>query len=200
MRLLRFKTPDGHPALGARVDDEVINLTELGLPGTLDELLRHGAAGMASVTAAIAKATKRIPLKNVQLMAPLHNPHKAFAIGLNYLDHAHEGNFDPPKQPVLFHRYPTSWVPHGVAIERPKASIEFDYEGEIVAIIGKGGKYITKEKALDHVAGYSLFNMARFVISNFVLVSGCGVRILTAVVVLVQSLFQPMNYLEGLLA
>ncbi|MCX7254616.1 MAG: fumarylacetoacetate hydrolase family protein [Burkholderiales bacterium] len=111
MRLLRFKTPDGHPALGARVDDEVINLTELGLPGTLDELLRHGAAGMAS-----------------------------------------------PKQPVLFHRYPTSWVPHGVAIERPKASIEFDYEGEIVAIIGKGGKYITKEKALDHVAGYSLFN------------------------------------------
>ena len=38
MRLLRFKTPDGHPALGARVDDEVINLTELGLPGTLDEL------------------------------------------------------------------------------------------------------------------------------------------------------------------
>ena len=158
MRLLRFKTPDGHPALGARVDDEVINLTELGLPGTLDELLRHGAAGMASVTAAIAKATKRIPLKNVQLRAPLHNPHKAFAIGLNYLDHAHEGNFDPPKQPVLFHRYPTSWVPHGVAIERPKASIEFDYEGEIVAIIGKGGKYITKEKALDHVAGYSLFN------------------------------------------
>ena len=124
MRLLRFKTPDGHPALGARVDDEVINLTELGLPGTLDELLRHGAAGMASVTAAIAKATKRTPLKNVQLMAPLHNPHKAFAIGLNYLDHAHEGNFDPPKQPVLFHRYPTSWVPHGVAIERPKASIE----------------------------------------------------------------------------
>jgi len=49
MRFVRFKTPDGHPALGARVGDEVINLTKLGLPGTLDELLRLGAAGMASL-------------------------------------------------------------------------------------------------------------------------------------------------------
>ena len=158
MRLLRFKTPDGHPALGARIGDEIINLTELGCPGTLDELLRHGAAGMASAKAAIEKSTKRIPLASVQLMPPLHHPHKAFAIGLNYLDHAAEGNFQPPTQPVLFHRFPSSWVAHGVAIERPKASHEFDYEGEIVAIIGKPGKYITKEKALDHVAGYSIFN------------------------------------------
>ena len=200
MRLLRFKTPDGHPALGARVDDEVINLTELGLPGTLDELLRHGAAGMASVTAAIAKATKRIPLKNVQLMAPLHNPHKAFAIGLNYLDHAHEGNFDPPKQPVLFHRYPTSWVPHGVAIERPKASIELIMKAKLLQLLARAVSILRKKKPSITSQAIAYLMMVRFVIFNFVLVSGCGVRILTAVVVLVQSLFQPMNYLEGLLA
>lgn len=158
MRLVRFQTPDGHSALGARVGDEVINLTELGLPVTLDELLQQGTAGMTAAKDALARATKRLPLASVKLLAPLDNPPKAFAIGLNYIDHAHEGNFTPPTQPVLFHRFISSWVAHGEPIERPKASIEFDYEGEIVAVIGKGGKYITKEKALEHVAGYSLFN------------------------------------------
>ena len=158
MRLLRFKTADGHPALGARVGNEVINLTELGLSGTLDELLRHGHAGMASAKAAIEKATKKIPLAGLQYLPPLHHPHKAFAIGLNYADHAAEGNFAKPTMPVLFQRYPTSWVAHGEAIVRPKVSTQFDYEGEFVIVIGKSGKYIKKENALEHIAGYSLFN------------------------------------------
>jgi 2-keto-4-pentenoate hydratase/2-oxohepta-3-ene-1,7-dioic acid hydratase in catechol pathway len=158
MRLLRFKTADGHPALGARIGDEVINLTELGCPGTLDELLRHGAAGMASVKAAIEKSTKRTPLSAVTLLPPLHHPHKAFAIGLNYVDHASESNFQAPTQPIIFQRYPTSWVAHGVPLEKPSVSDAFDFEAEFVAVIGKGGKNIPKEKALDHVAGYSIFN------------------------------------------
>jgi 2-keto-4-pentenoate hydratase/2-oxohepta-3-ene-1,7-dioic acid hydratase in catechol pathway len=158
MRLLRFKTAQGHPALGARIGDEIVNLTELGCPGTLDELLRHGVAGMNAVKAAIEKSTQRIPLTSVQLLPPIHHPHKAFAIGLNYVDHAAEGNWTAPTQPIIFHRFSTSWVAHQVAIEKPKLSDQFDFEGEIVAIIGKAGKHISKEKALEHVAGYSIFN------------------------------------------
>ena len=65
---------------------------------------------------------------------------------------------DPPKYPVLFHRYPQSWVAHGAPLVRPHVSQSFDYEGEVVVVIGKAGRYISKERALDHVAGYSIFN------------------------------------------
>ena len=55
-------------------------------------------------------------------------------------------------------RYPSSRVAHGEALVRPHVSTQFDYEAELVAVIGKGGRYIRKGKALEHVAGYSLFN------------------------------------------
>ncbi len=101
---------------------------------------------------------KPLALADLTLLPPLQNPAKAFAIGLNYIDHAAESNFEPPKHPVLFQRFPTSWVAHGAPLVRPKVSTQFDYEAELVAVIGKAGRYIAKEDALEHVAGYSIFN------------------------------------------
>jgi acylpyruvate hydrolase len=158
MRLIAFKNDAGQPALGARIGDELVNLTALGLPSTLDELLRQGPSGMNAAKSALANATKRQPLAGITYLPPVLNPAKAFAIGLNYVEHAAESNFEPPKFPVIFHRYPSSWVAHEQALVRPKISEQFDYEAELVAVIGKGGRYISKEKALEHVAGYSLFN------------------------------------------
>jgi acylpyruvate hydrolase len=158
MRLIAFKHENGKTALGARVNDEIVDLTALGLPSTLDELLLLGEAGMQAAKDALARATTRIPLKGLRHLPPVQNPSKAFAIGLNYIDHAVESNFETPKFPVIFHRYPSSWVGHGEALVRPRISTHFDYEAELVAVIGKGGRYISKEAALDHVAGYSLFN------------------------------------------
>ncbi len=158
MRLIAFKNDAGQPALGARIGDELVNLTALGLPSTLDELLRQGDSGMNAAKSTLASATKRQPLAGITYLPPLQNPAKAFAIGLNYAEHAAESNFEAPKFPVIFHRYPSSWVAHEQALVRPKISEQFDYEAELVAVIGKGGRYISKEKALEHVAGYSLFN------------------------------------------
>lgn len=160
MRLIAFKTANGQPALGARVGDELINLTAMGFPVSLDQLLRQGDEGMKAAKAAIAgaAAAQRRPLAGITYLPPVLNPAKAFAIGLNYVDHATESKFEAPKYPVIFHRYPSSWVAHGQALVRPKISAQFDYEAELVAVIGKGGRYIPKEKALAHVAGYSLFN------------------------------------------
>ncbi len=160
MRLIAFKNTNGQPALGARVGDELIDLTALGLPSSLDELLRKGEAGLAAARAAIASAgpAQRRPLAGITYLPPVLNPGKAFAIGLNYIDHATESKFEPPKYPVIFHRYPSSWVAHNQALVLPHISNQFDYEAELVAVIGKGGRYIAKEKALEHVAGYSLFN------------------------------------------
>ena len=108
MRFIAFKNDAGQAALGARVGDKLVDLTSLGLPATLDELLRQGEAGMAAAKSALANATTRRPLAGISYLPPIANPAKAFAIGLNYVDHAAESKFDLPKHPVLFQRFPTS--------------------------------------------------------------------------------------------
>ena len=157
MRLIAFQS-QGQPAIGLRLGQEVVDLTAAGLPATLDALLRAGPEGLAAAQRAGASARSRLPLAGIAWLPPLQSPSKAIAVGLNYVDHAAEGNFEPPKYPVLFHRFPSSWVGHGQPLVRPHVSTQFDYEGELVVVIGKAGRYIDKAKALDHVAGYSLFN------------------------------------------
>ena len=91
-------------------------------------------------------------------LPPVHNPAKAFAIGLNYLDHAAESKFEVPKYPVVFQRCASSWLAHDQPLVRPGVSTPFDYEAEFVAIIGKAGRCIAKDQALEHAAGYSIFD------------------------------------------
>ncbi|MDM0065029.1 fumarylacetoacetate hydrolase family protein [Variovorax sp. J31P207] len=158
MRFIAFANDQGRPVLGVRIGHELVDLTALGLPDTLDALLRLGEAGMQAARDAVARAGTRRSINGLKYLPPVRDPAKAFAIGLNYIDHAAESNFEPPKFPVVFQRYPSSWVGHEQPLLRPKVSTQFDYEAELVAVIGKGGRYIPKEKALDHVAGYSLFN------------------------------------------
>ena len=159
MRFIAFINPQGQPALGVATSaDELIDVTALGLPATLDELLRQGDAGLRAARNAVERATTRLPRAGLKFLPPIANPAKAFAIGLNYTDHAAESNFAAPKFPVVFQRYRSSWVAHDEALVRPHVSTQFDYEAELVAVIGKPGRYIAKEQALEHVAGYSLFN------------------------------------------
>lgn len=158
MRLIAFRNEQGQSALGVRIDGEhLLDLTAAGAPATLDEVLRQ-EDGLRQLQALQAKATRRVPLAGLQYLPPVLAPGKAFAIGLNYMDHAAESNFEPPKHPVVFHRYPSSWVAHNQALVRPRVSTQFDYEAELVVVIGRGGRYIAKDRALDHVAGYSIFN------------------------------------------
>jgi 2-keto-4-pentenoate hydratase/2-oxohepta-3-ene-1,7-dioic acid hydratase in catechol pathway len=158
MRFVAFKRDDGSPGLGLRMDQELVDLTALGLPATLKELL-HGSGGLDAARSAALRAKSRRPLADITYLPPIGDPAKAIAVGLNYVDHAAESPYkDAPKYPVLFHRYPQSWVAHGASLVRPRVSESFDYEGEVVVVIGKPGRYIAKERALEHVAGYSIFN------------------------------------------
>jgi len=159
MRFISFVAANGKPALGARVGDELVDLTAAGLPATLDELLLAGADGMGAAATAVKNAKSKIPLAGLRYLPPISHPSKAIAVGLNYADHAAESPYkEPPKYPVLFNRFRSSWVGHNEPIVRPKMSEQYDYEAEVVVVIGKAGKHISKDKALDYVAGYSLFN------------------------------------------
>lgn len=159
MRLIAFTQANGQTALGARTEgDQVLNLTAAGAPATLDEVLQQGDAGWALLRRCMQSATERVPLAGLRWLPPVLNPGKALAIGLNYRDHAAESQFEVPQFPLVFQRYRSSWVAHQAPLVRPKASVQFDYEAELVAVIGKAGRHIAPEQALDHVAGYSLFN------------------------------------------
>jgi 2-keto-4-pentenoate hydratase/2-oxohepta-3-ene-1,7-dioic acid hydratase in catechol pathway len=158
MRLLNY-VKAGKRALGARNGDMIVDLTAAGLPDSVDALLAMGADGLAKARDAAGKGGVTTPFAQAALLPPVLNPSKAIAVGLNYIDHAAESPYkDAPKYPVLFHRFPSSWVAHNEALIKPKVSDQFDYEAELAVIIGKAGRYISKDKALEHVVGYSLFN------------------------------------------
>ena len=91
---------------------------------------------------------------------PIRDPEKIICVGVNFPDRNAEykdGQAAPPN-PSLFIRFPRSFVGHQVALTRPPESLQLDYEGEIVIVIGKAGRRIPEAAALDHVAGLSLCN------------------------------------------
>jgi 2-keto-4-pentenoate hydratase/2-oxohepta-3-ene-1,7-dioic acid hydratase in catechol pathway len=99
-----------------------------------------------------------VAMSEVEILQPLAAPGKIICVGLNYRDHAGESGMQVPDYPTLFARFASSLIPHGAPILRPPESDRLDYEGELVAIIGRRGRRIGKAEALDHVAGYSIFN------------------------------------------
>lgn len=115
---------------------------------------------MAAAAQALLSAPE-IDLGSVTLLPPLARSEKILCIGLNYMSHkAETGHIEPQTYPVIFGRYNSSLIGHGAAIVRPRVSAKLDYEGEFVAVIGKGGRDIPRESALEHVVGYSVFNDA----------------------------------------
>lgn len=99
-----------------------------------------------------------IDLATVKAAPPLARPGKIICVGLNYADHTSESPYEQPDYPTLFPRFSTSLIADGAPIIRPRVSQDLDFEGEMVAIIGKRGRHIPKDEALDYVTGYSIFN------------------------------------------
>ena len=125
--------------------------------GDLQALLLAGPEAMQKAYNSLLGGEELDPA-GVEYLPPLPFPEKIICFGLNYMDHAAESGFEAPKYPALFGRFPSSLIGHNAPIVRPRVSEQLDYEGELVAIIGKAGRNIPKERALEHVAGYSIFN------------------------------------------
>src|SRR5260370_2523862 len=133
--------------------------TDSGFPGDLSTLLRRGPVAMEIARGILARG-RSFDTANIEFLPPLLNSGKIICIGLNYVDHSLESGFKPPEYPEVFVRFNSSLIGHMAPIIRPALSVQLDYEGELAAIIGKAGRHIPKESALEHVAGYSLFNDA----------------------------------------
>ena len=125
----------------------------------LQALVAGGQEALQQAHASLLQGEEVDPA-GIEYLPPFPFPEKVICFGLNYKDHATESGFEAPKYPALFGRFPSSLIGHKAPIVRPKVSDQLDYEGELVAIIGKPGRNISVERALDHVAGYSIFNDA----------------------------------------
>jgi 2-keto-4-pentenoate hydratase/2-oxohepta-3-ene-1,7-dioic acid hydratase in catechol pathway len=143
----------------AKADGSFVGLlaTDPRYPGDLDALIASGGDALRAAHAALLGGAP-VDIQNMRLTPPLKRPAKIICVGLNYADHSAESGFKQPDYPTLFSRFAVGFVGHNEPMVRPKVSEQLDYEGELVAVIGKGGRHIAKDKALDHVIGYSIFN------------------------------------------
>jgi acylpyruvate hydrolase len=161
MRFAAFKSGEQEGLAVAGPDGQFHGLLngDVGYPGSLDVLIRKGRAALDEAVEVLGKGPA-IDLGQVTLLPPLSSPGKIICVGLNYVDHSTESGFVVPTYPTIFARFMSSLVGAGAPIVRPKVSTQLDYEGEMVAIIGKGGRHIAEDNAFDHVVGYSIFNDA----------------------------------------
>lgn len=101
---------------------------------------------------------RRSPLSAAQLLPPIPNPQKIICVGQNYRDHCAEQNVPIPHRPIIFTKFVTSLTGPRDNIILPRISSQIDFEVELAFVIGKAGKHISKDRALEHVAGYMVFN------------------------------------------
>src|SRR5207248_7656126 len=104
---------------------------------------------------AIAKPDRK--LSEISFLPVIPDPELIACAGINYRSHASETGRDIPKQPSMFIRRANTLVGHEGEMIRPAVSQSFDFEGELAVVIGRGGRHIPVERALDHVAGYTCF-------------------------------------------
>jgi acylpyruvate hydrolase len=99
-----------------------------------------------------------VPLAEVTLRPVVPRPSKIFCVGLNYLNHVGETGREIPEYPVLFTKFAETLIGPADPIALPPESSQVDYEGELAVVIGRPGRRITADAALDHVAGYAVAN------------------------------------------
>ena len=145
-------------AVFAVTGENAVNLTALDPAVGTDLMGIVSDPGLAeSLGGRIADAPS-VPVSSITPALPIAAPGTIICMGLNYTDHIKEGGYDIPEYPALFMRGKNSIMAAGKPMVRPSCSETLDYEAELMFIVGKGGRHISKEDALDHVFGYTVFN------------------------------------------
>jgi len=154
MRLVTYRSERG-PRAGVLRDGGVVDCWDaLGAGGSsVRELLESGRLDD------VARAGGEVlPLDSVELLPPVPDPDKIICIGLNYRAHAAEAGIDPPETPTFFAKFRNALAAPGAAVALPAASEKVDYEAEVAFVVGRRAKDVAEADALDHLAGYMLFN------------------------------------------
>jgi 2-keto-4-pentenoate hydratase/2-oxohepta-3-ene-1,7-dioic acid hydratase in catechol pathway len=154
MRFVSWRK-NNEQGLALRRGSDLVKLDGLDLMS----VIAAGKEGMEKA-AALAQKGALLDPAGVEYLPVLPKPPKIVCVGMNYQDHADENKLKKQDFPTFFARFTSTLVGHGQPILRPFISDTLDFEGEMAVIIGKPGRHIPAAKALDHVAGYSVFNEA----------------------------------------
>jgi 2-keto-4-pentenoate hydratase/2-oxohepta-3-ene-1,7-dioic acid hydratase in catechol pathway len=156
---MKFATLKNNELIALK-NNKAISLKELGFEGTMIDLIRLSRDDFNDLKHRISSAEAEPDTVEEQaLAAPLQDPPKIVAIGLNYVDHAAESQMDVPEEPLVFTKFPSSIISGTDAIEIPASLTEqVDFEVELGIVIGKEARNISEEEALSHVFGYTVLN------------------------------------------
>ena len=163
MKLLSFIS-NGEFKLGVKTDQGVVDVTAtaevngLSAPKNLHELISLGDAGIDHVKSIISSPQVIIPTENLTYAPPLLKPEKLIFVGLNYEKHAKEGGMPIPEKPIYFAKFANSIAAHQEDVVLTNFLKQVDYEVELVVVISKKTRNVTKDDALNHVFGYATGN------------------------------------------
>jgi acylpyruvate hydrolase len=141
--------------------DRWFDVTELNLPFavTPETVATIDPAQNGAIRAALESTpASPLDLSAFRLLPPISASARIFCVGLNYGDHASESKMEKPAYPVIFLRTYESFVGHDNPLVKPARSDAFDFEGEMVAVLSRGGRYINEADAASYIAGYSVSN------------------------------------------
>lgn len=178
MKLLTYKTTTSEPRLGFLHNDQIVDMEDFGeavnfpLPSTMLELIDMGIEIIPEINDFLADIDEETlnevsySFEETTLLAPIPKPRKnIIGIGLNYTEHVSESarTLDTtgklPQKPIIFSKPPTAVVgTNENIILNKKLTQQLDWEVELAVIIGKKGKYVSKENAMNYVFGYTIIN------------------------------------------
>ena len=158
MKLITYQSTGGKPQLGALQEGSIVNLHRASngeLADNMLDFLNQGDDALALAQELAKQAPADMALESVALLAPIPNPEKVIAIGLNYMDHVLEAGFDVPEFATMFCKYPSAIIASGDEIRWSSLlTREVDYEAELALVIGKQARQVAAEDAYDYIAGY----------------------------------------------
>ncbi|MEO0452925.1 MAG: fumarylacetoacetate hydrolase family protein [Verrucomicrobiota bacterium] len=154
MKLIRFGE-SGNEKPGIEIDQIRYDVSHI-IEDYNEAFFAHD--GVAKLKAEFDPETVAVVPSETRLGPPLARPSKLICIGLNYANHAKESGMEPPKEPVIFFKSTTAIVGPFDEVMIPKGSEKTDWEVELAIVIGKTARHVSKEEAVDYIAGYTLHN------------------------------------------
>ena len=167
MKLFQFIIDDNQIQIGILLDNKNYNFSKLSESSSLNSLQKMIREGKFTIDF-IRKIVDNVKAKGlleeceitdeIKYDVPISDPDKILCYGVNYAAHAVEGDNPIPDEPILFGKFSNTLLPHNGTIAFPKKIGRVDHEIELAVVIGKDGKNIPEDEAMDYVAGYTIIN------------------------------------------
>ena len=150
--------------LGVKVENGIMDIAQvsdaysLGEPKTIEQIIAAGKSVTEKLQKYAESTSFLIDEDNIVYAPCVTNPEKIICIGLNYLDHANESKMEIPLSPVVFSKFSNALAGNKQEILLPINAKQFDYEAELVIVIGKTAESVSRENAMSYIFGYTIGN------------------------------------------